>query len=169
MLEAEAGRGADGHLGAGLGGQLAGAGDEVVVDVGVEDVGDGDAVLFGGVAVAVYVAQGVDEKRGAGGVRADEVGRVAQAFVNEGFDEEVVGGHRGIIREIAGDGRRTKDEGRRTKNSTTRNTRGTKGEGGVWARGGNALDRDRTGNVVGAAWWVQGGRGYNPLPRRSEG
>src|SRR5438445_12192095 len=47
----------------GQGFQLAGAGDEVVVDVGVEGVGDAEAELLGVGQVGVDVAERVDEDR----------------------------------------------------------------------------------------------------------
>ena len=55
------------------------AGDEVGVEVGEEDVADGESVMGGGVEVLLDVALGVDDDGGGGGLVGDEVGGVRQA------------------------------------------------------------------------------------------
>ena len=73
--------------GAGRGGQLAGAGQVVGVDVGLGDLDDGHAVLVGHVEIGPQVAAGVHDDRLAAALAADEVAGVGQVVVIDAFEK----------------------------------------------------------------------------------
>src|SRR5438270_9799611 len=73
---------------AGKGRQLAGAGDEVVMDVRVERMGDAKAELLGVGQVGVYVAEGVDDRSHLRVRVRDQEAGVAQLLRLEGLNGE---------------------------------------------------------------------------------
>jgi hypothetical protein len=67
------------------------AGNEVGMEMGLQDVGDLQSLITGGVDVDLDVSAGVDD--GARFVPADEVGTVSDAF-----NEELMDDHRGLLK-----------------------------------------------------------------------
>src|SRR5699024_3760163 len=73
--------------GAGGGGQLSGAGEEVGVDVGLGHRGDGHPVVGGKVQVDLDVAPRIHHQRHALGLAADEVAGLGQVLVIDAFEK----------------------------------------------------------------------------------
>nr|WP_308406722.1 hypothetical protein [Streptomyces sudanensis] len=98
-VEVECGGGAVGDAGAGAFGQFQVAGEEVGVDVGLDDALDGQAVALGGGEVVVDVAPGVDHDGPAGGAVADEVRGVGEAVEVEPHEDQRSGvvRHEGLL------------------------------------------------------------------------
>jgi hypothetical protein len=80
VVEGKAADGASADGAAGAGSQLAAAGDEVVVEVGLQGVGNFHAQGVGLADIEVHVAGGVDDGAELRVLGADDVGGVAEAF-----------------------------------------------------------------------------------------
>ena len=85
--EQESPRCAGAHLAAGLFGQFPGAGDEVVVDVGLEGIDDPGPVVGRDLDVLVNIPGGVDDDASSGLLGADHVIVVGQALDPNCFHE----------------------------------------------------------------------------------
>ena len=67
-------------VGAGAGSQFAATGDVVGMQMGIEDVGDAQAIFLCDLEVAIDMAFGVDDAGNASGGAADHIGQTAQTF-----------------------------------------------------------------------------------------